>query len=79
MTVPETPFPDQRISEIDATKKKEYGISSGPIRDELVLRKRRMPLVSNSRAGQNKEPKHSNSNVFSRTKTLYKPIVKFFL
>lgn len=63
MTVPETPSPDQPSSEIGAAKKKEYGIASGRIGAELGGRKRQMPLVSNSRVGQNKEPKNSNSNV----------------
>lgn len=66
MTVPETPSPDQPSDEIGAAKKKEYGIASGRIVSaigvELGGRKRQMPLVSNARVGQNKEPKHSNSN-----------------
>lgn len=66
MTVPETPSPDQPSSESGA-KKKEYGIASGRIVSavgaELGGRKRQMPSVSNARVGQNKEPKHSNSNV----------------
>jgi len=66
MTFPKTPSPDQPSGEIGAAKKKEYGIASGCIVStigvELGGRKRQMPLVSNARVGQNKEPKHSNSN-----------------
>jgi hypothetical protein len=66
MTVPETPSLDQPSGEISAAKKKEYGIASGCIVSaigvELGGPKRQIPLVSNARVGQNKEPKHSNSN-----------------